>query len=223
MHGQSCLSYCCSVRGMELGFSRLDNIGLMIRARLSPSPHFALGSVFSNRYRVGALTESLIILCFSAAALSTIDGFIVAAVQTIVFDWLPSFRRDTKEWDQLDESGARSTLRLSRVLVVVVGALAVSIAYMSFGIMSFWVGMYSLMLSFFPAIFLALRRKPTRMLVSGSRVATSIVVGASASLTAAVLGTFVFPSYSFLTALPPVLAIVVSYCVLLPSSQRATN
>jgi Na+/proline symporter len=165
----------------------------------------------------GALVETLVVLCFSAAALSTIDGFIVAAVQTVVFDWLPSFRKSHKEWSELEPEESRRTLFLARWLVVAVGALAVAIAYLSFGIMSFWVGMYSLMLSFFPAIFLHLRGNFQR---SAFQAALSIISGATAALAAAIIGTFVFPEYSLLTSLPPFLAVGVSLAVLLPRAGR---
>ena len=165
----------------------------------------------------GALTETLVVLCFSAAALSTIDGFIIAAVQTIIFDWLPSFREEHKEWDELNEAEAQQTLLLGRILILVVGACAVMIAYMSFGIMSFWVGMYSLMLSFFPAIFLSLRSRDGSHRRSEFQVALSIISGATAALVVAILGTFVFPNYPLLTALPPFLAVGVAFVVIFPN------
>jgi Na+/proline symporter len=164
----------------------------------------------------GAFTETLIVLCFSAAALSTIDGFIIAAVQTVVFDWLPSFRKAHTEWDELDEKESGRTLTVARFLVLAVGGLAVTIAYMSFGIMSFWVGMYSLMLSFFPAIFLSLCSKEGSHQRSEFQVALSIVSGAAAALIVAVLGTFIFPNYPLLTALPPFLAVGIAFLVILP-------
>lgn len=176
--------------------------------------------VYASSGVAGAFVETLVVLCFSAAALSTIDGFIVAAVQTIVFDWLPSFRTKHEEWHELDAHAARRTLSWARLLVIIVGGLAVAIAYMSFGIMSFWVGMYSLMLSFFPAIFLSLRAGSRKLDRPSFQVALSIVSGASAALAAAILGTFVFANYPTLTALPPFLAVGVSFLVILP---RTTN
>jgi hypothetical protein len=137
-------------------------------------------------------------------------------VQTIIFDWSPTLRQSHKEWDALNETESRHTLLIARGLVLAVGALAVLIAYMSFGIMSFWVGMYSLMLSFFPAIFLSLRSQGGSHQRSELQVALSIVSGATAALIAAILGTFVFPSYSLLTALPPFVAVGISFIVMLP-------
>ena len=179
--------------------------------------------VYASTGIAGATVETLIVLCFSAAALSTIDGFIIAAVQTIIFDWIPSFRRDHKSIDELNEKEAKRTLLFSRLLVLLVGALAVSIAYMSFGIMSFWVGMYSLMLSFFPAIFFSLRSDGKGMIRSASQVALSIVSGAFVALCAAVIGTFFLPNYSLLGVLPPFLAVGVSFCVLLPRGGTMSN
>jgi hypothetical protein len=168
----------------------------------------------------GALTETLVVLCFSAAALSTIDGFIIAAVQTVIFDWLPSFTKDHRNWDQIDEVESRRWLRWSRLLVVLVGAVAVGIAYMSFGIMNFWVGMYSMMLSFFPAIFLSIQGGETfRSAHSAFQVALSIISGATVALVVAVLGTFVFPATPIYTALPPFLALGVSFIVLIPNPK----
>ncbi len=165
----------------------------------------------------GALTESLVVLCFSAAALSTIDGFIIAAVQTIIFDWLPSHRRDHLQVSELSPEQSKTTLFLARILVLIIGAIAVGIAYTSFGIMSFWVGMYSLMLAFFPAIFFSLlgmkRRAP--------QVALSIVSAASVALLTAVLGTFFLTQHPVLVALPPFLAVGVAFLVMIPK-ERAT-
>jgi Na+/proline symporter len=169
----------------------------------------------------GSLVLTMVVLCFSAAALSTIDGFIIAAVQTIIFDWLPSFRKEHKQVDQLSAEESRNTLRLARLLVLIVGALAVGIAYTSFGIMSFWVGMYSLMLSFFPAIFLSLvSEESDETRPPASQVAASIVCGAFAALFTAVLGTFFLTQYPLLVALPPFLAAGIAFMVLLPGRPK---
>ena len=169
----------------------------------------------------GSVVLTMVVLCFSAAALSTIDGFIIAAVQTIIFDWLPSYRREHKQVDQLSAEESQKTLLLARLLVLVVGALAVGIAYTSFGIMSFWVGMYSLMLSFFPAIFLSLVGKEAGLHSRPmSQVAVSIVSGAFAALFTAVLGTFFLTQYPLLVALPPFLAAGVAFIVLLPGQPK---
>src|SRR5262249_11110204 len=133
----------------------------------------------------GAVTETLVVLCFSAAALSTIDGFIIAAVQTVIFDWLPSFRKNHHYTHELTPDEARKTLLFARLLVLVIGALAVGIAYASFGILSFWVGMYSLMLSFFPAIFLSLLNTQANPGRPAAQVAVSIVTGAFIALVTA--------------------------------------
>lgn len=178
--------------------------------------------VFGSSGLVGSVVETLVVLCFSAAALSTIDGFIVAAVQTIIFDWLPSFRREHSEWHQLNARDSRVLLLWARLLVVVVGGLAVAIAYTSFGIMSFWVGMYSLMLSFFPAIFLHLRQGRGGRQRPAIQAALSIVCGAGAALVSAVLGTFVFTANPLLIALPPFLAAGVAFIVLLPLKEGKT-
>jgi len=169
---------------------------------------------------MGALVETLVVLCFSAAALSTIDGFIIAAVQTIIFDWVPSFRKDHLQVDQLSAEDARKTLSLARFLVLVIGALAVGIAYTSFEIMNFWVGMYSLMLSFFPAIFLSLFSKEANQQRPASRVAFSIVSGALVALVAAILGTFFLTHYPVLVALPPFLAVGTAFIVLIPEQRQ---
>jgi Na+/proline symporter len=175
-------------------------------------------NAFSATGLVGAITETLIVLCFSAAALSTIDGFIIAAVQTIIFDWLPSFTKGHQEWNEIDAGEARRWLTWSRSLVVLVGGAAVLIAYTSFNIMSFWVGMYSLMLAFFPAIIFSIYAGPGfRSRRTAFQVALSIVGGAVCALGIAIVGTFVIPSYAFLTALPPFVAIGVSSVLLLPA------
>jgi hypothetical protein len=168
----------------------------------------------------GAVVETLVVLCFTAAALSTIDGFIIAAVQTIVFDWLPSIRKDQKQTHELNDEQSRSTLNLARLLVLVVGALAVGIAYTSFQVMSFWVGMYSLMLSFFPAIFLSLFDPVHSKRRSARQVAVSIVSGALSALVVAILGTFFFRNAPILVALPPFIAAGTAFVVLLPEKGQ---
>jgi len=169
---------------------------------------------FASTGLKGAITESLVILCFTAAALSTIDGFIIAAVQTVICDWMPTLTSAKKEWNQLDDVAAHNWLIIARVLVVAVGAAAVGFAYMSFGILSFWVGMYSLMLSFFPAVFL--RVVHSDFARSSTQIAVSIVSGASCALIAAILGTFVLPTVWWLNDLPPILAVGVAMLVLAP-------
>jgi hypothetical protein len=169
----------------------------------------------------GAVVLTMVVLCFSAAALSTIDGFIIAAVQTIIFDWLPSYRKEHKQADELSPEESQKTLLLSRLLVLALGALAVGIAYTSFEIMHFWVGMYSLMLSFFPAIFLSLVSKEVGQHSRPTlQVAVSIVSGAFAALLTAVLGTFFLTQYPLLVALPPFLAAGVAFIVLLPGQPK---
>jgi hypothetical protein len=103
---------------------------------------------------------------------------------------------------------------------LVVGALAVGIAYTSFQIMSFWVGMYSLMLSFFPAIFLSLFDPEHSKRRSAPQVAVSIVSGALIALLVAILGTFFFPNTPVLVALPPFLAAGTAFIVLLPEKGQ---
>jgi Na+/proline symporter len=177
--------------------------------------------VYASTGIVGSIVETLVILCFSAAALSTIDGFIIAAVQTIIFDWLPSFRREHKEWHELNADEDHNTLLWARFLVIAVGAAAVAIAYTSFQIMSFWVGMYSLMLSFFPAIFLSFWNHHASR--SAFQVAFSIVSGATSALIVAIMGTFFFQEYALLTALPPFLAVGVASIAMLPSRRLRTK
>jgi Na+/proline symporter len=177
---------------------------------------------FASQSFTGAVVQTLVVLCFSAAALSTIDGFIIAAVQTIIFDWLPSFTADHKECTELDEMKSRQWLTLARILILVVGAVAVGIAYTQFGIMSFWVGMYSVMLAFFPAIFFSIHfGRAFEEQQSATRVAVSIVLGAASALICAILGTFVYPDSQILGQLPPLLAVGVSAFVLLLSSHKS--
>jgi len=194
---------------LALGQHWADDPNQIVPLLLSRLDRFAASGL------LGAGTETLIILAFTAAALSTIDGFIIAAVQTVVCDWFPSFTKSKREWNQLDDSTASVWLVWARVLVLLVGVAAVLVAFLSFGVMSFWVGMYSLMLSFFPAVFLRVAR-PSFSRPHG-QVSASILLGASFALAAAILGTFVFPTQAYLTILPPFLAVAVSALVLLPN------
>lgn len=179
--------------------------------------------IYASQGFEGSIIQTLIVLCFSAAALSTIDGFIIAAVQTIIFDWWPVVCGTHKEWNELDSSESRRLLLWSRLLVLIVGSIAVGIAYASFSIMSFWVGMYSLMLSFFPAIiFSVYGGKNFQDKHHPSQVIFSIVSGTACALASAILGTFVFPDYQIFTDLPPFLAAGVSAIVLLWNSRART-
>jgi Na+/proline symporter len=136
---------------------------------------------------IGPLLESAIILCFLSAALSTIDGFLIAAVQTVVFDWLGKRPRGVAVGGI---SPDRLLLRLSRGLIVVLGLVAVAVSFVSFNLMSFWVGMYALMLSFFPPIWLAMNGSGKRLPAQGT-VVSAILVGSGVSLALSVTGTFI--------------------------------
>lgn len=179
--------------------------------------------VYASSGVLGSVVETLVVLCFSAAALSTIDGFIIAAVQTVIFDWLPSFRKTHVESDQLPDNEAKRILLWSRVLVLLVGGVAVTIAYLSFQIMSFWVGMYSLMLSFFPAIFISLWKGEPNRRRSAGQVAVSIVSGAVAALIVAIVGTFFLTAYPLLTVLPPFMAVGVASLVMVAKTDQESK
>ncbi len=199
---------------LALGQHWTDDPSQIIQAFISRLQSVATTSFW------GAVTETLVVLCFSAAALSTIDGFIIAAVQTVIFDWLPNFREDHKQVKELNQKQSQQTLLGARGLVLVIGAVAVGVAYASFQIMSFWVGMYSLMLSFFPAIFLSLLDRDQSKQRSARQVSASVLSGALLALIFAWLGNFVFPDVKILTALPPFLAAGVAFIILLPAKGQ---
>lgn len=169
----------------------------------------------------GYLIGSLLMLCFLSAALSTVDGFLIAAVQTVVCDWA-GFKANGPGENSSKLFGL-SALLLSRLLVVVCGVFAVTIAFWSFDLMSFWVGMYSLMLSFFPPIFFALRGK-VNLHPSAGFVGAAIFLGSAAALTLSILGTFFMPN-SLLSPIAPFAALGVSFVVMIGgiAAQRGSK
>lgn len=175
--------------------------------------------LFSNENGLGgAAVLTLIVVCFTSAALSTIDGFLIAAVQTLVYDWRLTFSGRTKELNELNESEVERLLMLSRLLVVGCGGAAIAIALTPFGIMEFWVSMYSLMLSFFPAIILSiLRGKQFCENRTAQQVSASIVLGSLSALICAILGTYLLNN-STLTSASAFLAVVISSLVLWPAT-----
>jgi Na+/proline symporter len=146
---------------------------------------------------LGRTIQTLVIICFLSAALSTIDGFLIAAVQTVAFDWLGFKTGGDSAHNQADD---RWALLVSRALIIVCGAAAVTVAFTQFDLMSFWVGMYSLMLSFFPVIWLSLHPGRRFERPGPARVGLAIVVGSSVAACVAVWGTFLRPNPEIVAA-----------------------
>jgi Na+/proline symporter len=168
-----------------------------------------------------SILETLIVLCFSGAALSTMDGFLIAAVQTVVFDWTQLVSRATA-MESDDVSGAKWKLPAARVLTLLLGGVAVAIAFLPFDLLSFWVGMYSLMLSFFPAIYLAIRPAADEPSRPAYRVAASIILGSISALTVAVWGTFVAKDGN-VAAIAPFAALAVSGLIIFPKGPLSVT
>jgi Na+/proline symporter len=157
----------------------------------------------------GYLIESLVMLCFLSAALSTVDGFLIAAVQTVVFDWFGVKPNTIGKEGGFSGTGA---LILSRSLILFCGLLAVAIAFMSFDLLSFWVSMYSLMLSFFPPIAIALTT-PSKRRPNAWVTGFAIGLGSLSALGFAVYGTFIRPDTT-VSSVAPFFAILVSAAVM---------
>jgi Na+/proline symporter len=181
-------------------FSAWYSIGLLSVAQSWTSDPAAIIPSFFEKIEILSLTmpleariiQMLVILCFLSAALSTIDGFLIAAVQTVVFDWMgyrPSVI-DGAEAERRDRRG----MRWSRFFILAFGTLSATIAFLTFDMMSFWVGMYSLMLAFFPPIFFALYNPERCRKVEPWIIGLAILFGSGCALMIGVFSTFVYPS-----------------------------
>jgi Na+/proline symporter len=164
---------------------------------------------------LGPFLKSAVIICFLSAALSTIDGFLIAAVQTVVFDWWG--KRPQTDASEASAAG-RHTLLASRGLIIICGIGALTIAYAQFDLLNFWVGMYALMLSFFPPIWQSLNHRGGQISTPGA-VAAAIIFGSGFSLVISLLGTFVLTESRLATLAAPV-AVGASWLILKIGPKR---
>jgi Na+/proline symporter len=201
-------------------FSAWYGIGALSVAQSWTADPTQIIPVFFQKIELLAVTDpilarsigTVVIICFLSAALSTIDGFLIAAVQTIVFDWL-GYRSKVGVEGVGRVTEARALL-ISRALIIVCGGLAVLFAFAEFDLLSFWVGMYSLMLAFFPPIWSSLHRREGSPRPTPGTVAAAILLGAASALGLSIIGTFVMPA-TILAALAAPAAVIISAAILI--------
>ena len=155
------------------------------------------------------------------SAISTVDSFLIAAVQTFMYDIygvvikrgltakIPSFSQEEKY----------KFINFSRFFVVVFGISSIMIAILQFGLIQFWTSMYSLMLAFFPPVFYAIGKKNPVSKVRGKVVLIGIVLAAFSALDLGIVGTFLTqnPYYSNIA---PFAALIISTFFLVLAKTR---
>jgi Na+/proline symporter len=163
---------------------------------LSETPDGVLNSLISHlAASKGAFTIVLLVslLAFAAAMMSTFDTFLVALTQAFMYDWYgqmrPKLRTVILGAGTLEDQ--HRFVNTSRFWLGIIGVSAVVLAAFDFSLISFWVGMYSLMLSFFPVVYLGVMYGEfCRAHITASTAMASILTGFLTSLLCGVLGTF---------------------------------
>lgn len=129
---------------------------------------------------------------FGAAVMSTFDTFLVALVQAFMYDWYGQTRPHLRAVIQGNSTDfdRRRFVNAARFWVGVFGLSAIVLAGVDFPLLAFWVGMYSLMLGFFPAVYLGISYPEyCARRISAKSAAISIFVGFLCALLCGVLGT----------------------------------
>lgn len=138
----------------------------------------------------------VIIGAFAGAIISTFDTYLMALTQAFMYDWYgpsrPHLRGVAKNSRNAPEAESKRFVNASRFWLAIFGISAIVVAAFQLRLLDFWVGMYSLMLALFPAVFFGIRRGPVsvRDAVSSRAAIISIVAGFLTSLTFGILGTF---------------------------------
>lgn len=167
-----------------------------------------------NRYgSIGYFSKGIVITGFVAAVLSTIDTFLLATVQTLMYDIYGTsiIKGLTDKLDKLDNYQKYRFVNISKLAIVVIGISSIIIAFFSFGIMNFWTTMYSIMLAFFPAVYISINGNSSKY--SYNSAFYSIVIGSGGALIIGITGTF-FMQNSIVTSLAPFFAVFTSFIII---------
>ena len=165
----------------------------------------------------GFAIKSVIVLVFISAAISTVSTFLMAIVQTFMYDiyatWIVPDLADRV--NQLEIEKQNRFVNISRFFVVLIGASGIALAYLAFDIVNFWVSMYSIMLSMFPAVYLQISKKLSLLYtnVSYKRILYGIVFGSISSLLLGLLGTFTPLKEYSLTNFCPIASLLISFAI----------
>ena len=162
---------------------------------------------------IGYFSKAVVIAGFVAAMLSTVDTFLLATVQTIMYDIYGTavVRGLTNKLDTLDKFQQYRFVNISKILIILLGIAAVIIAFFSFGLMNFWTTMYSIMLSFFPAVYESISGRSQNYRFNS--VFYSIVIGSFGALILGVLGTFILNN-PYVVGTAPLFAVLSSTIIM---------
>lgn len=162
----------------------------------------------------GFLMKGIVLAGFIAAVVSTVDTFIIATVQTIMYDIygtkiVPGL---TEKLNTLPEIKKFRFVSISRVLIPIIGISAVVFAFTQFELLSFWTSMYSIMLAFFPPVFIGIFKESKDY--KFSFVKASIIIGSFGALLLGLIGTWLIPN-SYVVSSAPIFAVLSSSIVIL--------
>ena len=193
---------------VALGTNMTDNPSLILQAFLQ---------VAENYGRLGFAVKSVIILVFIAAAISTVSTFLMATVQTFMYDiyatWIVPDLADRVNHLEIEKQ--IRFVAISRIFVALIGASGILLAYFAFDIVNFWVSMYSIMLSMLPAVILQISDKLSafKLKVGYKRILWGIILGSTSSLLIGLLGTFTPLKEYSLTNFCPLASLLLSFAI----------
>lgn len=168
---------------------------------------------FDGFGRWGYLAKAIVVTGFVAAAISTVDGFLIATVQTLMYDVYGTVivKGLSDNLHKLNPFQQYRFVNIAKIGIILIGFLSVFIAFFKFELMNFWTSMYSIMLSFFPAVYEGIKGRSNMYTYIGVR--NSIICGSSLALICGVTGTFIIDN-SFVVALAPISAVVLAAIIL---------
>lgn len=145
----------------------------------------------------GLLLKAIVFTGFAAAVLSTIDTFLIATTQTFMYDiygvkYMPGL---SDKISSLPMPQQYRFVHIARSVILYIGILSISFAFLNTNLLSFWTGMYSIMLPFFPAVWIAIQGK--HKLYSFNVVKYSIILGFVGTALLGILGTFIYENTNF--------------------------
>ena len=179
-------------------------------------------NLFNENNLIQLLAQSLIIVGFTAAAVSTVDSFLIAAVQTFMYDIYGNLYKKglSNKIHTLETNKQYRFTNIARAFVIFFGLCAITLALFSFEFIQFWTSMYSIMLGFFPAVYFTLTKKKYAFKVK--YVFLSIILGSGSALLLGFLGTFIYKSNT-LTDIAPFLALFISTLFMLIAKTKSPS
>lgn len=196
---------------------------------LSVSPETVLFDVlaylFNSPDTLTFLIAIIVCAAFIGAVITTFDSFLIAFTQGFMYDWWglsrPHLRSVITSPATATADQNSNFVAASRFWLSFAGISAVAITAFQFEFISFWVGMYSLMLAFLPCVITAIIFPRFAQRVKPVAAATSIVSGFMLALSSAIAGTL-FSATAFgvsLTDIGTILSPCIS-CLILVASPR---